>query len=275
MSSNLNFYKNKVADIWPNDQEISKEFIFYLKEHLNLKDASIYVDKDYLLSNDEQEGIEEFINHKKDGLPLDYILKKSFFYGNEFLVDQRVLIPRSETELLVDHINTLNFPDNIKILDAGTGSGCIGISIAMHNPNVQVYGLDYSAKSLEVAKANKNYFELNNFSLIHSDWLSSIKDRSIDFIVSNPPYIDSQDIHLKDLIHEPASALVASDSGLGDFKVISQQASLKLRKGGVLIFEHGYQQASEVSKIMKKNGFNNIETFKDHQSHPRITKGII
>jgi release factor glutamine methyltransferase len=275
LSSNLNFYKKKVADIWPNDQEISKEFIFYLKEYLNLKDASIYVDKDYLLSNDEQEGIEEFINHKKDGLPLDYILKKSFFYGNEFLVDQRVLIPRSETELLVDHINTLNFPDNIKILDAGTGSGCIGISIAMHNPNIQVYGLDYSAKSLEVAKANKNYFELNNFSLIHSDWLSSIKDRSIDFIVSNPPYIDSQDIHLKDLIHEPASALVASDSGLGDFKVISQQASLKLRKGGVLIFEHGYQQASEVSKIMKKNGFNNIETFKDHQSHPRITKGII
>ena len=275
MSSNLNFYKNKVADIWPNDQEISKEFIFYLKEYLNLKDASIYVDKDYLLSNDEQEGIEEFIKHKKDGLPLDYILKKSFFYGNEFLVDQRVLIPRPETELLVDHINTLNFPDNIKILDAGTGSGCIGISIAMHNPNIQVYGLDYSAKSLEVAKANKNYFELNNFSLIHSDWLSSIKDRSIDFIVSNPPYIDSQDIHLKDLIHEPASALVASDSGLGDFKVISQQASLKLRKGGVLIFEHGYQQASEVSKIMKKNGFNNIETFKDHQSHPRITKGII
>jgi len=275
LSSNLNFYKNKVADIWPNDQEIAKEFIFYLKEHLNLKDTSIYIDKDYLLSNDEQEGIEEFIKHKKDGLPLDYILKKSFFYGNEFLVDQRVLIPRPETELLVDHINTLNFPDNIKILDAGTGSGCIGISIAMHNPNVQVYGLDYSAKSLEVAKANKNYFELNNFSLIHSDWLSSIKDRSIDFIVSNPPYIDSQDIHLKDLIHEPASALVASDRGLGDFKVISQQASLKLRKGGVLIFEHGYQQASEVSKIMKKNGFNKIETFKDHQSHPRITKGII
>ena len=275
MSSNLNFYKNKVADIWPNDQEISKEFIFYLKEYLNLKDASIYVDKDYLLSNDEQEGIEEFINHKKDGLPLDYILKKSFFYGNEFLVDQRVLIPRSETELLVDHINTLNFPDNIKILDAGTGSGCIGISIAMHNPNIQVYGLDYSAKSLEVAKANKNYFELNNFSLIHSDWLSSIKDRSIDFIVSNPPYIDSKDIHLKDLIHEPASALIASDSGLGDFKVITQQASLKLRKDGVLLFEHGYEQASEVSKIMKKNGFNNIETFKDHQSHPRITKGII
>ncbi|MDA7701171.1 peptide chain release factor N(5)-glutamine methyltransferase [Gammaproteobacteria bacterium] len=275
MSSNLNFYKNKVADIWPNDQEIAKEFIFYLKEHLNLKDTSIYIDKDYLLSNDEQEGIEEFIKHKKDGLPLDYILKKSFFYGNEFLVDQRVLIPRPETELLVDHINTLNFPDNIKILDAGTGSGCIGISIAMHNPNVQVYGLDYSAKSLEVAKANKNYFELNNFSLIHSDWLSSIKDRSIDFIVSNPPYIDSQDIHLKDLIHEPASALVASDRGLGDFKVISQQASLKLRKDGVLLFEHGYEQASEVSKIMKKNGFNKIETFKDHQSHPRITKGII
>ena len=275
MSPNLNYYKNKVADTWPNDHEISKEFIFYLKEVLDLKDTAIYIDRDYLLSNDEQGAIEEFIHHKKNGVPLDYILKKSFFYGNEFLVDKRVLIPRPETELLVDYINNLKFLDDIKILDAGTGSGCIGISIAIDNPNIEVYGLDYSAKSIEVANANKNYFELNNFSLIHSDWLSSIKDRSIDIVVSNPPYIDSEDKHLRDLIHEPISALVASEGGLGDFKVISYQASLKLKKGGMLIFEHGYQQASYVSNIMRENGFNNIESFKDHQSHLRITKGII
>lgn len=275
MSPNLNYYKNKVADTWPNDHEISKEFIFYLKEVLDLKDTAIYIDRDYLLSNDEQGAIEEFINHKKNGVPLDYILKKSFFYGNEFLVDKRVLIPRPETELLVDYINNLKFLDDIKILDAGTGSGCIGISIAIDNPNIEVYGLDYSAKSIEVANANKNYFELNNFFLIHSDWLSSIKDRSIDIVVSNPPYIDSEDKHLRDLIHEPISALVASEGGLGDFKVISYQASLKLKKGGILIFEHGYQQASDVSNIMRENGFNNIESFKDHQSHLRITKGII
>ena len=275
MSPNLNYYKNKVADTWPNDHEISKEFIFYLKEVLDLKDTAIYIDRDYLLSNDEQGAIEEFINHKKNGVPLDYILKKSFFYGNEFLVDKRVLIPRPETELLVDYINNLKFLDDIKILDAGTGSGCIGISIAIDNPNIEVYGLDYSAKSIEVANANKNYFELNNFSLIHSDWLSSIKDRSIDIVVSNPPYIDSEDKHLRDLIHEPISALVASEGGLGDFKVISYQASLKLKKGGILIFEHGYQQASYVSNIMRENSFNNIESFKDHQSHLRITKGII
>ena len=275
MSPNLNYFKNKVADTWPNDHEISKEFIFYLKEVLDLKDTAIYIDRDYLLSNDEQGAIEEFINHKINGVPLDYILKKSFFYGNEFLVDKRVLIPRPETELLVDYINNLKFLDDIKILDAGTGSGCIGISIAIDNPNIEVYGLDYSAKSIEVANANKNYFELNNFSLIHSDWLSSIKDRSIDIVVSNPPYIDSEDKHLRDLIHEPISALVASEGGLGDFKVISYQASLKLKKGGILIFEHGYQQASYVSNIMRENGFNNIESFKDHQSHLRITKGII
>ena len=275
MSPNLNYYKNKVADTWPNDHEISKEFIFYLKEVLGLKDTAIYIDRDYLLSNDEQGAIEEFINHKKNGVPLDYILKKSFFYGNEFLVDKRVLIPRPETELLVDYINNLKFLDYTKILDAGTGSGCIGISIAIDNPNIEVYGLDYSAKSIEVANANKNYFELNNFSLIHSDWLSSIKDRSIDIVVSNPPYIDSEDKQLRDLKHEPISALVASEGGLGDFKVISYQASLKLKKGGILIFEHGYQQASYVSNIMRENGFNNIESFKDHQSHLRITKGII
>jgi len=131
LSPNLNYYKKKVADTWPHDHEISKEFIFYLKEVLDLKDTAIYIDRDYLLSNDDQGAIEEFINHKKNGVPLDYILKKSFFYGNEFLVDKRVLIPRPETELLVDYINNLKFLDDIKILDAGTGSGCIGISIAI------------------------------------------------------------------------------------------------------------------------------------------------
>ena len=275
MNTSLSLYKKKIKDLWPDSQEMLTEFIFYIKETLNIKDTSIYLDDDYYLSKKEQEAIEIFIKHKKDGVPFDYIVNKSSFYGNDFYVDSRVLIPRPETELLVDYINKLNLQKGKIVLDAGTGSGCIGITLAIHNPDIQVFGIDFSKESLEVAQKNKNNLKVNNFSTIHSDWLSSLENMSFDVIVSNPPYISPNDPHLKDLEHEPLEALVALDEGLQDFKTISKQAYSKLRKGGMLIFEHGFNQAKNVSEILKENGFDNIESFKDHQSHLRITKGII
>ena len=274
MSKNINFFKNKITETWPGKKGILTEFIFYLKEKLHLSDVSIYVD-DYSLSKDEEDSINQFITLKKQEVPLDYILEKSSFYGNNFFVDSRVLIPRPETEILVDFINKLNFQSGELVIDAGTGSGCIGISLAINNPHIKVYGLDFSKESLEVANKNKNNLKVENFTTIYSDWLSNIEDASCNLIVSNPPYISSKDKHLRDLHHEPLMALTALDNGLADFKIISRQASLKLLKGGMLAFEHGYKQEREVSEILKKNGFKNIETLKDHQSHPRITIGIL
>ena len=274
MSKNINFFKNKITETWPGKKGILTEFIFYLKEKLHLSDVSIYVD-DYSLSKDEEDSINQFITLKKQEVPLDYILEKSSFYGNNFFVDPRVLIPRPETEILVDFINKLNFQSGEIVIDAGTGSGCIGISLAIHNPHLTVYGLDFSQESLEVANKNKNNLKVENFTTIYSDWLSNIEDASCNLIVSNPPYISSEDKHLRDLHHEPLMALTALDNGLADFKTISSQASSKLLKGGMLAFEHGYKQKREVSEILKKNGFKNIETLKDHQSHPRITIGIL
>ena len=154
MSKNINFFKNKITETWPGKKDISTEFIFYLKEKLHLSDVSIYVD-DYSLSKDEEDSINQFIALKKQEVPLDYILEKSSFYGNNFFVDSRVLIPRPETEILVDFINKLNLQSGEIVIDAGTGSGCIGISLAIHNPHIKVYGLDFSKESLEVANKNK------------------------------------------------------------------------------------------------------------------------
>ena len=249
---------------------IKNEFIFFLKEKLHFNDSEIYIDSDKAISNTNKYLIKEFLKQKKEGVPLDYILNSSKFYEYEFFVDSRVLIPRPETEILVDYVNN-HFSSPIKVLDAGTGSGCIGISVALKNPSFQVYGSEYSEDALNVASINKNNLNVENFLLICADWLSCFKTKTFDLVLSNPPYIADQDPHLEDLKHEPKKALVAKDSGLGDLKLIIEQSTKVLKKGGMLILEHGYEQENEVGNILKENNFLDIKNFKDFQNLPRIT----
>ena len=270
MASNLSFYIKNINEILPNESNISKELIFFLKDRLGLSDASIFLDE-YKLSNKEENLIKEFIDLKSQGFPLDYILQNTSFYKDDFYVDRRVLVPRPETELLVDYINGLNLKAGMKILDAGTGSGCIGISIAKYNPSITVYGIDYSRDALEVAQINKENKLLDNFYLINSDWLNCLQERTINIVVSNPPYIAPSDPHLENLKYEPIKALVAGDNGLKDFKTITKQAKNVLSSDGILVFEHGYNQSMNVENILIESGFKNIYLMKDHQSQPRIT----
>ena len=269
MSNKLSYYQKKL-----NSDAIKDEFIFYLKEKLLFSDKEIYLDKDRNLNKKQQNLIHEFIQKKKDGIPLDYILNSTKFYENDFYVDSRVLIPRPETEILVDYVNN-HFSSPIKVLDAGTGSGCIGISIALKNPSFQVYGSDYSNDALDVAHTNKNNLNVENFSLIYADWLSCFKAESFDLIVSNPPYIADQDPHLESLKHEPDCALVSKDNGLGDIKLIVEQSTAVLKRGGMLMLENGYQQQEEVEKIFKRNCFSDIVNLRDFQELPRITLGTL
>tara|TARA_B100001079_G_scaffold97918_1_gene84182 strand:- start:302 stop:1117 length:816 start_codon:yes stop_codon:yes gene_type:complete len=269
LSNKLSYYKNL-----SNRLSIKNEFNFFLKVKLNLNDEDIYISKDYSLSKKEQNLIEEFIVNAKKGVPLDYILNSSEFYENNFYVDSRVLIPRPETEILVDYVNK-SFTSPIKILDAGTGSGCIGISIALKNKHFDVYGAEYSHESLSVASINKKSLKAKNYLLINSDWLKCFKEKSFDVIVSNPPYIDKNDKHLEDLKYEPYDALVAKDRGLAAIKEIVSQSSIILKKEGVLIIEHGYNQQTQVEKIFKENNFSNIENIKDFSSIPRVTIGTL
>lgn len=272
MSSKLNFYIKKIEEISSDDNNLSKELIFYLKEKLGLSDISIFIE-DYKLSKEEKNSINYFIEQKKNGVPLDYILQNSSFYNNDFFVDERVLIPRPETEILVDYINNLNLSPGIKILDAGVGSGCIGASLAKVNPKTIVYGLDNSFDVLQVANINKKKLELDNFYLINSKWLNSLKENTFNIVVSNPPYIAPFDSHLDKLKHEPISALVANKNGLEDFDIISFQAMKVIKDDGLLAFEHGNNQSNEVKKIMTRYGFKDINLINDYQSQPRITIG--
>ena len=272
MIKDLNYYNKKIKEIWPDDSHIGKELIFYIKEKLELNDLSIFVDN-HKFSKEEENSINDFIEKKKNGIPLDYILQKSSFYQNDFFVDERVLIPRPETEILVDHINSLNLTPGMKILDAGVGSGCIGASLAKLNPEILIYGVDHSLAALQVAKINKQKFNLSNFHLINSFWLNSLKENIFDIIVSNPPYVAPFDPHLEELKHEPISALVAEQNGLRDFDFISSQAIKALKDDGLLAFEHGNNQANEVRNIMINYGFKNIVLIDDYQSQPRITLG--
>ncbi len=249
---------------------IKNEFILFLKEKLHFNDSEIYIDSDKAISNTNKYLIKEFLKQKKEGVPLDYILNSSKFYEYEFFVDSRVLIPRPETEILVDYVNN-HFSSPIKVLDAGTGSGCIGISVALQNPSFQVYGSESSEVALNVASINKNNLNVENFLLICADWLSCFKTKTFDLVLSNPPYIADQDPHLEDLKHEPKKALVAKDSGLGDLKLIIEQSTKVLKKGGMLILEHGCEQENEVGNILKENNFLDIKNFKDFQNLPRIT----
>jgi len=266
---NLSHYQEKL-----NSDILKNEFIFYLKEKLLFNDKNIYLDKEIELNKEQQSLIQEFIEKKKDGIPLDYILNSTKFYENDFYVDSRVLIPRPETEILVDYVNN-HFSSPIKVLDAGTGSGCIGISIALKNTSSQVYGSDYSDDALNVAHTNKNNLNVENFSLICADWLSCFKAESFDLIVSNPPYIADQDSHLEGLKHEPNKALIAKDNGLRDIKLIVEQSTEVLKRGGMLMLEHGYQQQEKVENIFKRNHFSDIVNLRDFQNLPRITLGTL
>ena len=273
MPASLNTYKEKIRQLEISFPGISNNFRFFLKKALKYSDSIIVLNDDFDILDHEIEIIESFIESSKNKIPIEYMLHEAAFYGRNFYVDNRVLIPRDETELLIDILKNYYQKKDLKVVDLGTGSGCIAISIALEIPKSIVLGVDKYLDALNVATKNKHIHQVTNFHVKQSDWLSDINVYDFDVVISNPPYIDPTDKHLKDLIHEPKNALIAADRGLSDIKKISIQAYKKLKIGGILMFEHGFNQADEVKKIMELSNFHEIENFKDYQLHPRITIG--
>ena len=273
MPASLNTYKEKIRQLEISFPGISNNFRFFLKKALKYSDSIIVLNDDFDILDHEIEIIEGFIESSKNKIPIEYMLHEAAFYGRNFYVDNRVLIPRDETELLIDILKNYFQKKDLKVVDLGTGSGCIAISIALEIPKSIVLGVDKYLDALNVATKNKHIHQVTNFHVKQSDWLSDINVYDFDVVISNPPYIDPTDKHLKDLIHEPKNALIAADRGLSDIKKISIQAYKKLKIGGILMFEHGFNQADEVKKIMELSNFHEIENFKDYQLHPRITIG--
>ncbi|HBN86488.1 MAG TPA: peptide chain release factor N(5)-glutamine methyltransferase [Clostridiales bacterium] len=216
---------------------------------------------------------------RSEGVPLQYLIKTAYFMGYDFEVNENVLIPRPDTEVLVQ--KALEYMDenyHVHVLDMGTGSGCIAISLALLNRCCTVDAVDISQSALKVAKKNALRHRVEHqIQFIHSDLFSNLSD-SYHMIVSNPPYIKHEEYEfLQEEVRcfEPVQALVANEEGLAFYKRIAGDARQFLKAGGSLLFETGYDQAAHVVSIMKENGFTGLEVTKDYNGINRVVSGII
>jgi release factor glutamine methyltransferase len=204
------------------------------------------------------------------------LLGEREFFGLNFKVTPATLIPRQDTELLVETaLERIPEQGDFKVLDMGVGSGAIAISIAYARSNASVIGVDYSEAAIEVAQINVSHFQLSNLRLILSNWYSELQGHRFDLIVSNPPYIAIDDSHLDqgDLCFEPRSALVSGENGLSDIKYICLSAHEFLHERGWLMLEHGYNQATEVRALLQQQGYSGIFTALDLAGLERVTGG--
>ncbi|MCK9285323.1 MAG: peptide chain release factor N(5)-glutamine methyltransferase [Rhodocyclaceae bacterium] len=209
------------------------------------------------------------------GAPVAYLLGRREFYGREFEVSPAVLIPRPETELLVDlAVARLRGVVAPRILDLGTGSGCIAVTLALEIPEAEVVAIDRSVMALAMAEGNAERLG-GRVLLAESDWFSDLAEERFNLIVSNPPYISTDDPHLHagDLRHEPLSALASGSDGLGAIRRICAEAAEHLCPGGVLLFEHGYDQAEAAAGLLAQNGFSEIEQHRDLAGIVRVSGG--
>lgn len=237
-----------------NDEKANKIILLYVIE----KELSwLYANLDTEIENDFLEQYLLLIKKYVSGYPLQYIIGYQYFYGNKFFVDSRVLIPRSETEELVnyvfDYAKNIFHNDELSILDLGTGSGVIAISIALAKPQWKVVASDISIAALEVAKINGKNYHLNNVKFIESDLFSNLKNHKFNIIIANPPYINetSDTYRMFNLQYEPKSALFAQENGLFLYKLIFQQCSKFVTKPFLLAFEFGFDQKDALETLLK------------------------
>ena len=199
------------------------------------------------------------VKDRKSGKPFAYIKGSQGFYDNNFIVSPSTLIPRPETELLIDiTLNRLDSDKKIKVLDLGTGCGIIAITLSEKCPKWEISASDKSSEALDIAKLNSN----RKIDFYCGSWFEPLPYKKFDLIVSNPPYISKKDPHLKDLTYEPMEALVSGNDGLEDIKLIISKSPQYISKDGFLLLEHGFDQKDKIVKLLEQ-AFKNIETFTD------------
>lgn len=233
------------------------------------------------LTKEEYELFQKLIEDRLNGRPIAYIVGNREFMGLDFYVKEGVLIPRPDTEVLVEEIIELcKEKDEVNILDIGTGSGAITVSLAKYIPNSKITSFDISDIPLEVGKKNATNNDVDHkINFVKSDLFSAIKDKDIKFdvIVSNPPYIPRRDmdtLHTQVKDYEPYNALEGGEDGLDFYRDITKQSNTYLKENGILAYEVGHDQAMDVSEIMKENGYSKIYTKKDIQGIDRVVIGF-
>ncbi len=214
------------------------------------------------------------IDLRAKGTPIAHLTGCKEFYSLAFRVNSQVLIPRPETELLVDTAldYTSKYPIH-RVLELGTGSGAIAIALGHHAPQLEIIASDNCPAALKIALSNAQQHKVNNIQFIQSDWYKGIKAQQFDLIISNPPYIAPNDDHLRqgDLVFEPREALVAQSKGLADLDHIIINANAQLTAGAWMMLEHGHDQSDAVQSRYRASGFEQISSIKDLAGINRIT----
>lgn len=260
----------------------ARDYIAYTEARILLQ-TILRVDHAYLIANSDQNLISaqihnfwSLVQRRKNGEPIAYIIGEQEFYSMKLKVKPAVLIPRPETELLVDlALERISLDLPCKVLDLGTGSGAIAIAIAKHRPLVEVTAVDYSDDAIAIAQKNVEYLNVNNVHIIASNWFKEFSNEKFNCIVSNPPYVAINDPHLNqgDLRHEPQLALVAGTDGLDCIRLIIASAVSHLVVGGWLLLEHGYDQAEKIQQLLRKSGFSEIFACPDLAGVIRVSGG--
>jgi release factor glutamine methyltransferase len=245
---------------------------------LSVTNASLYAWPEKLLMPEQWLSFMQLVGERCLGKPIAHLIGQQGFWSLDLQVDASTLIPRPETELLVEVVLELNLPVQANVLDLGTGSGAIALALASEQPQWHVAGVDQSAQAVSLAKINARKCNLHRVRFCQGDWAQGlVKDanKPLHCIVSNPPYIDEEDPHLRqgDVRYEPLSALVAENHGMADIDTIATQAVYLLAVGGWLAFEHGYDQGLKVAKLLTDLGFNWVTTRKDYNDQDRVTFG--
>ena len=243
----------------------------YILEYITgLNSAQYFIHSEDIIEKNKAEEFFRLIERRSKRIPLSYVIGTRDFFGLTFKVDENVLIPEQETELLVEEV--IKHSEGKSVLDMCTGSGCIAISIALFGKPSKVAASDISEKALEVARENAKSLKAGEISFIQGDMFENVTDK-FDIIVSNPPYIETGEIdelmpEVRDYI--PRLALDGDIDGLKFYRIISKEAVKKLNKNGRIFYEIGYNQSRAVASILLENGFTDVKIMKDYSGLDRI-----
>ncbi|HEY8098777.1 MAG TPA: peptide chain release factor N(5)-glutamine methyltransferase [Methylobacter sp.] len=228
------------------------------------------------LQSEQLAAFRALLEQRQQGTPIAYITGIREFWSRDFQVSPDVLIPRPDTELLIElSLKLISEDEPARIIDLGTGSGIIAITLAAERPQALLSATDFSLAALRIARLNADKHQLSNIDFYQSDWFTHVPEAKFKLIISNPPYIAEDDSHLQqgDVRFEPQSALTAPEQGLADIRIITEAARNHLEPDGHLLIEHGYNQQQQVQALFKELHYDKVQTYKDLSGQPRVTYG--